>query len=60
MSLAFNLEYFGQFVINFKNQWQFQNPHDEQIPKLPLIFEFDEELTEIFKVKGKAQFPEQQ
>ena len=28
--------------------------------ELPLIFEFDEELTEIFKVKGKTQFPEQQ
>ena len=27
------------------------------IPKLSLIAEIDEELTEIFKVKGKAQFP---
>jgi len=28
-----------------------------RIPKLTLIIEIDEELTEIFKVKGKAQFP---
>ena len=27
------------------------------IMKLSLILEIDEELTEIFKVKGKAQFP---
>ena len=27
-----------------------------RIPKLTLIIEIDEELTEIFKVKGKAQF----
>jgi len=26
-----------------------------RIPKLSLIVEIDEELTEIFKVKGKAQ-----
>ena len=31
-----------------------------RILKLSLILEIDEELTEIFKVKGKAQFPEQQ
>ena len=43
----------------FQNQWQFQNPLDEQIPKQQ-IFEFNEEITKIFKVKGKAQFPEQQ
>ena len=28
-----------------------------RIPKLSLIFEIDEELTDIFKVKGKAQLP---
>ena len=28
-----------------------------RIPKLSLIVEIDEELTEIFKVKGKAQLP---
>ena len=47
LSLAFNLEYLSNFCINFQHQWQFQNPHDEQIPKLPLIFEFDEEISEI-------------
>ena len=31
-----------------------------RILKLSLILEIDKELTEIFKVKGKAQFPEQQ
>ena len=50
LSLAFNFEYVSHFFINFQNQSQFQNPHDEQIPKLLLIFEFDE-------VKGKAPFP---
>ena len=43
----------------FQNQWQFQNPLDEQIPKQQ-IFEFNEEITKIFKVKGKAQFPKKQ
>ena len=60
LSLAFNLEYLSTFFINFQNQWQFQNPHYEQIPKLPLIFEIDEEMTKIFKVKGKAPFPKKQ
>ena len=40
-----------------KDQGQFWNSHDKQIPKLTLIFEFDEEFTEIFMVKGKSQFP---
>ena len=57
MSLAFNFEYVNHFFINFQNQSQFQNPHDKQIPKLLLIFEFDEEFVEIFMVKSKAQFP---
>ena len=39
-----------------KDQGQFWNSHDKQIPKLTLIFEFDEELTEIFKVEDKAWF----
>ena len=60
LSLAFNLEYLSQFFINFSNQWQFWNPHDKQILNLSLIFEFDEEMTEIFKVKGKAPFPKKQ
>ena len=30
------------------------------IPKLTLIFGFDEELTEIFEVEDKAQFPKSQ
>jgi hypothetical protein len=28
----------------------------KQTPKLPLIFEFDEKMTKICKVKGKAPF----
>ena len=47
LSLDFNLEYLSHFFINFNNQWQFWNPHDEQISNLSLIFEFAEELTEI-------------
>ena len=31
-----------------------------RILKLLLIVEIDEELTEIFKVKGKARFPKSQ
>ena len=37
-------------------EWQFQNPHDKQISKQSLIFEFDEEFIEIFKIKDKCQF----
>ena len=45
--LAFNLEYLCQFFINFNNQCQFWNPHDEQNTNLSLIFKFDEEIMEI-------------
>ena len=47
LGLAFNLEYLSNFFFTFKNQWQFWNPYDNQIPNLSLIFEFAEELTEI-------------
>ena len=47
LGLAFNLEYLSDFFINFNNQWQFLNPHDEQKKNLSLIFEFDEEISEI-------------
>ena len=46
LGLAFNLEYLCQFFINFNNQCQFWNPHDEQITNLSLIFKFNEEITE--------------
>ena len=46
LGLAFNHEYLCQFFINFYNQCQFWNPHDEQITNLPLIFKFNEEITE--------------
>ena len=46
-SIAFNLEYISKFFINFKNQWQFWNPHDKQMTNLSLIFEFHEELIEM-------------
>ena len=39
----------------FQNQWQFQNPLDEQIPKQQ-IFEFNEEITKIFKVPKQQIF----
>ena len=45
------------FFIEFKDQGQICNLLVMRIPKLTLIIEIDEELTEIFKVKGKAQFP---
>ena len=31
-----------------------------EVKKLSLIIKIDEELTDIFKVKGKAQFPKRQ
>ena len=59
LGLAFNLEYLSDFFINFNNQWQFLNPHDEQKKNLSLIFEFDEEISEIIdneKDKDKINF----
>ena len=47
LGLTFNLEYLCQFFINFNNQCQFWNPHDEQITNLSLIFKFDEEIMGI-------------
>ena len=46
LGLAFNHEYLCQFFINFNNQCQFWNPHDEQITNLSLIFKINEEITE--------------
>ena len=40
-----------QTFLKFKYQGKFWNPHDKQIPKLTWIFEFDEELTDIFKIE---------
>ena len=31
-----------------------------RIPKLSLTLEIDKEFTEIFKLKGKAQFPKRE
>ena len=60
LSLAFNHEYLSQFLIKFKDQGQFWNLLFTRIPKVSLIFKIDKELTEIFKVKGKAQFLKKQ
>ena len=57
LSLAFNHEYLCEFFTKFKDQWQFWNLLAMWILKLSFIFMINEELTEIFKVKGKAQFP---
>ena len=51
LSLTFNLEYLSQFFINFNNQWQFWNPHDEQISNMSLIFELADKLTEIIDIE---------
>ena len=59
LGFAFNLEYLSNFFFTFKNQWQFWNPYDNQIPNLSLIFEFAEELTEIIdneKDENKINF----
>ena len=39
------------FLVKLDSQWQFWNLLVMRIPKLSLIFEFDEVLAEIFKVK---------
>ena len=55
---AFTLGHqFLHFFSNFKDQEQIWNLLVMRIPKLSLIVEIDEEMTEIFKVKVKAQFP---
>ena len=62
-SLEFNssfssfVKYFSQFLIKFKAQRHICHLLIMRIPKLSLILEIDGELTEIFKVKGKAQLP---
>ena len=55
MSLVFNIEYFSQFFIKFRDQGQFWNLLVMRIQKLTLIFELDAALTEISKVEDKAQ-----
>ena len=50
MSLVFNIEYFSQFFIKFKDQGLFWNLIVMRILKLLLIFETDEELTEIYQI----------
>ena len=60
LGLAFNLEYLCQFFIKFNDKGQTFFLLVMRIQKLSLIIEIHEELTEIFKVKGKAQFPKSQ
>ena len=57
LGFFFNLEYFHQFFLKFKKHGQFQNPYDEQISKLSLIFIICRKLIEIFKVKDKDLNP---
>ena len=57
LGLAFNLEYLCQFFIKFKDQGHIFFLLVMRIQKLSLIIEIGKEITEIFKVKGKAQFP---
>ena len=45
-SSDFDQHFLSQFFIKIENQGQFWNPHDEQISKLSLIFNFDKEITE--------------
>ena len=46
--------------MEFKDQGQICNMLIMRIPKLSSIVEIDEEMTEIFKVKGKAKLPKRQ
>ena len=54
---VFNFEYLCQLSTKYKNQELFWNLLVMRILKLPLLYEFEKELTEIFKVKDKAQNP---
>ena len=56
--IFFIANYLSYFFIKFKNQRQICNLSlIMRILKLTSIIEVDEELPEIFKVKGKAHFP---
>ena len=55
LGFVFQLEYLSPFFLKFKKQEQFQNPSEEQILKLSLIFIFGRKLTKIFKFKDKDQ-----
>ena len=44
--LVVNPQYLSQFSIKFNNQGVSQNPQDVQIPKLSLVFIFDQDLWE--------------
>ena len=52
-SADFDLYFLSQFFVKIENQGQFWNPHDEQISKLSLIFNFDKEMTEKMLVKER-------
>ena len=42
LNLAFNLKYLSYFFINFNNQWQLWNPHDEKsVPDLWIWWRID-------------------
>ena len=60
VSIVLIIKYLSQNFIKLSMLGMFWNPHDKQIPKLPLFFEIYEEMTKIFKVKGKAPFPKKQ
>ena len=55
--IFFIVNYLRYFFIKFKDQGQIFFLLVMRIQKLSLIIEIDKEITEIFKVKGKAQFP---
>ena len=43
----FQPQYLSFYMAKTENQGQFQNPQDQQISKLTLLFEFGEDLIEI-------------
>ena len=58
--MFFIANYLKYFSIKFKDQGQFWNLLVMRILKLSLIFKIEDKLTEIFKVKGKAQYLKKQ
>ena len=53
----FNHGYLWQFCTKNKNQGQFWNMLVIRILKIPLLLEFEKDVTETLKVKDKAQNP---
>ena len=55
LNFVFDLHQLMQILVKFNFQGQFQNPQDEQIPKLSLVLIIDKDLQELL-IKTKYVF----